>query len=65
MVDVTPLFTEQGVPCLFNIDNDNENKDFYFSYHHSAGDSMSILKTEELDGQASGIAQLAYLIANS
>lgn len=49
---------------LRNIVKDNENYDFYFTYHHSAADSMTIMNADDLDDNVIGLASLFYLIAD-
>jgi len=44
-VDTGPLF-EKGVPTMANVIQDNESHDYYFSYHHSAGDSMTVMNPD-------------------
>lgn len=44
-VDTGPLY-EKGVPTMINLIEDNESHDFYFSYHHSAGDSMTMMNPD-------------------
>jgi carboxypeptidase Q len=53
-----------GVPILNNKIIDNESHDFYFTYHHSAGDSMLMMNAEDLDDNVVAIANLMYLIAD-
>ena len=44
-VDTGPLF-QNGVPTMANVVDDNASHDFYFQYHHSAGDSMTMMNPE-------------------
>jgi len=53
-----------GVAGIRNIVDDTPDEKFYFSYHHSAGDSMSILDADELDDNVVAFAQLFYIIAD-
>jgi len=39
--------------------------DFYFTYHHSAGDSMYMMSPSDMDDNVVAIASLFYLIANA
>jgi carboxypeptidase Q len=39
----------QGVPMVRNIGYDTPNSDYYFMYHHSAGDSMTMMDAEQMD----------------
>ena len=43
---------------------DNDSHDFYFTYHHSGGDSMSMMNPDEMDSNVAGIAGLIYLLAD-
>jgi carboxypeptidase Q len=53
-----------GVPMLRNLIEDNESNDFYFTYHHSAGDSMYMMNPEDMDDNVIAIASIFYLIAD-
>merc|ERR1712160_166312 len=50
MVDTTPLF-ESGIPVVRNLIEDTfvGFKNNYFSVHHSAGDSVSVLDKDDMD----------------
>ena len=43
---------------------DNENHDFYFTYHHTAGDSMWMMNPDDMDDNVVAIASIMYLIAD-
>jgi len=62
-VDTTPLF-ENGVPTMANVVQDTPSHDFYFSFHHSAGDSMSIMNPDDLDSNVVGLAAMFYILAD-
>ena len=62
-VDTGPLF-EKGVPCMANVVSDNESHDYYFSYHHSAGDSMTVMDADDLDSNVVGLAAMMYILAD-
>ena len=62
-VDTGPLF-EKGVPTMANYIEDNESHDFYFSYHHSAGDSMTVMNGDDLDSNVAGLAAMMYILAD-
>jgi len=62
-VDVGPLF-ERGVPIFKNLIKDTEDHEYYFRYHHTAGDSMTIMNADELDSNVVGIAAFLYIIAD-
>jgi carboxypeptidase Q len=44
-VDVGPLY-QKGVPILKNLIADTPDHKFYFKYHHSAGDSMTMMNPD-------------------
>jgi len=62
-VDTGPLF-ESGVPTMANVIQDNKSHDFYFSYHHSAGDSMTMMNPDDMDSNVVGIAAMFYILAD-
>ena len=56
--DVTVL-AEEGVP-VSSLDNGNER---YFYYHHTQGDTMSVLDSGELDRCTAFWAAVSYALA--
>lgn len=62
-VDTQPLF-ENGVPVMVNLIADNDSHDFYFQYHHSAGDSMTMMNPDDLDSNVVGVATMFYILAD-
>lgn len=62
--DVEPLYELGGVPILNNIVKDTPDHQFYFRYHHSAGDSMSMMDPDDMDSNVVGIAAMLYIIAD-
>ncbi len=62
-VDTGPL-RERGVPTMINEIVDNESHDFYFAYHHSAGDSMTMMNPDDLDSNVLGVASMFYILAD-
>lgn len=62
-VDTGPLF-EKGVPTMTNQIVDNESHDFYFTYHHSAGDSMTMMDADDLDSNVVGVAAMFFILAD-
>lgn len=62
-VDVEPLH-DAGIPIFDNKVKDTPDHSFYFRYHHSAGDSMSMMNPDDLDSNVAGIAALLYIIAD-
>ena len=61
--DVEPLY-EKGVPIICNLIADSPDSKFYFKYHHSAGDSMTIMNPNDMDSNVVGIASLLYILAD-
>lgn len=49
---------------MANVVFDNPSHDYYFSYHHSAGDSMTIMNPDELDSNVLGVATMFYILAD-
>ena len=43
---------------------DTEDHEYYFSYHHSAGDSMTIMDADLLDGNVAGLACMFFILAD-
>lgn len=62
-VDTGPLF-QKGVPTMANVVFDNDSHDYYFSYHHSAGDSMTMMNPDDLDSNVLGLATMFYILAD-
>ena len=58
------LHTEGGVPILNNLVEDTPDAQFYYKYHHSAGDSMSMMDPDDMDSNVAGIAAMLYIIAD-
>ncbi|EAR91471.1 plasma glutamate carboxypeptidase (macronuclear) [Tetrahymena thermophila SB210] len=54
-----------GVPMVRNIGQDTPSNDYYFTFHHSAGDSMSVMDPDQMDENVVGIASLFYLLADA
>lgn len=53
-----------GVPRFCNLIKDTPDHSYYFRYHHSAGDSMSMMNPDEMDSNVVGIAAFLYIIAD-
>ncbi len=62
-VDTTPL-REAGVPTMINLIEDTPDHSYYFSYHHSAGDSMTVMNADDLDSNVLGVAAMFYILAD-
>lgn len=43
---------------------DTLNLDWYYKYHHTAGDSITIINPDDLDSNVVGIAGLLYILAD-
>jgi carboxypeptidase Q len=62
-VDTGPLF-DAGVPTMANVVSDNDSHDYYFQYHHSAGDSMTAMNPDDMDSNVVGVAAMFYILAD-
>lgn len=62
--DVEPLYSQGGVPIFNNYIEDTPDHSFYFRYHHTAGDSMTMMNADDLDSNVVGIASFLYIIAD-
>lgn len=49
---------------MANSIQDNESHDYYFAYHHSAGDTMSVMNADDLDSNVLGVACMFYILAD-
>ena len=49
---------------ICNLIRDTPDSKFYFKYHHSAGDSMSMMNADDLDSNVVGIASLLFILAD-
>ena len=63
MID-TALLCDKGVPCFKNSIKDTDDHEYYFRYHHTAGDSMTVMNADEMDSNVAGIAAFLYIIAD-
>lgn len=61
--DSADLF-DRGVPMLKNIVEDTKDQQYYFTYHHTSGDSISIMNPDHMDSNVLGIAVLTYILAD-
>ena len=62
-VDTGPL-RQRGIPTMINLIEDTADHEFYFTYHHSAGDTMSIMDPDLLDSNVVGVAAMFYILAD-
>lgn len=65
MVDSGYINDATGIPMMKNIVKDTVDQKYYFTYHHSAGDTVSILDSDDLDSNVAAIAAMFYIIADS
>lgn len=49
---------------MANIVQDTKDHKYYFTYHHTAGDSMLVMNPDEMDSNVIGIAALFYILAD-
>jgi len=61
--DTEPL-GQFGVPQMANNVKDTQDKKYYFTYHHSAGDSMNVMDPDTMDRNVIMIAGMMYMIAD-
>eukprot|EP00825_Cyclidium_porcatum_P016059 TRINITY_DN1922_c0_g1_i5.p1 TRINITY_DN1922_c0_g1~~TRINITY_DN1922_c0_g1_i5.p1 ORF type:complete len:274 (-),score=47.21 TRINITY_DN1922_c0_g1_i5:257-1078(-) len=61
--DTVPL-EQLGIPSMNNLVQDSATHDFYFTFHHSQGDTMAIMNADDLDDNVIAIASMAYIIAD-
>lgn len=52
------------MPIFNNYIQDTPDHSFYFKYHHSAGDSMTMMNPDDMDSNVVGIASFLYIIAD-
>ena len=62
-VDTGPLLA-LGIPTMINLIKDTPDHSYYFAYHHSAGDSMTMMNADQLDGNVLGVAAMFYILAD-
>ena len=62
-VDTGPL-RQRGIPTMINLIEDTPDHEYYFTYHHSAGDTMSIMDPDLLDSNVVGVAAMFYILAD-
>lgn len=48
-----------------NIGQDSPDSKYYFTYHHSAGDSMTMMDPNQMDENVVAIASLFFLLADA
>ena len=63
MTDTEPL-QALGIPVMRNLIEDGPNDEKYYTYHHSAGDSVSLLDPDWMDDNVGALASLFYLVAD-
>lgn len=63
MVDTEPLGA-LGVPIMRNEIEDTADGAYYFSYHHSGGDTMDVMNPDDMDDNVVAIASMFFLVAD-
>ena len=63
MQDTKPLYGK-GIPVVRNLVEDTEDSKYYFSYHHSAGDTVNVLNQDDMDRNVAAIAAMFYIVAD-
>ena len=61
--DIDPLF-DLGVPIFQNYLEDTPDHSYYFKYHHTAGDSMTMMNASDMDSNVVGMAAFLYIVAD-
>jgi carboxypeptidase Q len=64
MVDTGPLLKKYNIPVMRNLIRDTPDESYYFTYHHSAGDSMNVLDPDDMDSNVAAIASLFYIVGD-
>lgn len=62
--DIEDLYEKYQVPIFANKVADSPTHDKYFRYHHTAGDTMSMMDPDEMDSNVVGIAAFLYILAD-
>ena len=62
--DTKPLLDGFGIPTMNNQLDDTDDLEYYFTYHHSAGDSMNVMSPHDMDRNVIVIAGMMYIIAD-
>lgn len=44
--------------------HDQPDQSFYFTYHHTAADSITMMNADDLDSNVLGISVLFYILAD-
>lgn len=63
MFDTEPL-GDAGVPLMRNEIKDSPSMDYYFKFHHSAGDTMDVMNADDMDDNVVAIASMFFLVAD-
>lgn len=64
MSDTSPMFTNHKVPAMKNLVTDTPDNEFYFTYDHSAGDTVNVLNPDDMDRNVASIASMFYILAD-
>jgi carboxypeptidase Q len=49
---------------MANVIEDTPDHRYYFTYHHTAGDSITMMNADDLDSNVLGSASLFYILAD-
>jgi carboxypeptidase Q len=63
MADTHLMHDKYNIPVMRNLIKDTPDSEYYFTYHHSSGDSMNVLNPDDMDRNVAAIASMFYLIA--
>ena len=61
--DTSPLGAI-GVAVMNNQIEDSPDHKYYFTFHHSAGDSMTMMNPDQMDSNVLGVASMFYILAD-
>jgi carboxypeptidase Q len=64
MTDTEPLYEKYKVPVMRNLIQDTPDSEYYFTYHHSAGDNINILDADDMDSNVAAIASMFYILGS-
>jgi carboxypeptidase Q len=62
--DINPLYKKYKVPIMRTLNSDSKEMENYFTYYHSAADTMNILNPDYLDRNVCAIASMFYILAD-
>jgi carboxypeptidase Q len=62
--DINPIYRKHKVPIMRTLNVDTKEMENYFTYYHSAADSMNILNPDDLDRNVCAIASMFFILAD-